>query len=112
MSRDTLEENFVDALKFNGQTNLIGALSESSKSLSSNASSVCPRIFPKNMEKNLHASSSHFDSIVCRMCKNKLREPKLLNCLHVFCKMCLATQSNSDPNMIKCFQCKQETMVK
>ncbi|RNA13251.1 brain tumor -like [Brachionus plicatilis] len=112
MSRDTLEDNFVvDALKFSGQANLIGALSESSKSLSSNGSSICNRIFAKPMDhKSLH-SSNHHESLVCRLCKNRLREPKLLNCLHVFCKMCLAGQSNPDPNIIKCFQCKQETMI-
>ena len=27
----------------------------------------------------------------CSLCKKKLREPKLLDCLHVYCKSCLAS---------------------
>ena len=32
---------------------------------------------------------------MCYICKNNLNEPKILNCLHVFCKNCLNEQISS-----------------
>jgi hypothetical protein len=32
---------------------------------------------------------------ICYICKNNLNEPKILNCLHVFCKNCLNEQISS-----------------
>ncbi|CAF0717899.1 unnamed protein product [Brachionus calyciflorus] len=125
MSRETIEETLVDTLnKFGGQTNLIGikSLSESTKSLSSNSSSkssLSTRMFSKNYNlqndtpRSLTSSNMpyQYELIICQLCKNKLKEPKLLNCLHVYCKMCLATQLYDNSNIIKCFKCKQDTMV-
>ena len=50
------------------------------------------------------------NSINCSHCKRKLSEPKLLNCLHVFCKPCLS--SMLDPTFhIECPKSKQATLV-
>lgn len=75
-------------------------------------------------------------SVICAICQSKLREPKLLDCLHVFCKSCLtgvaqvfASKSpvsmmdaglgggNGGANdcqaslLITCPKCKQDTLV-
>lgn len=53
--------------------------------------------------------------LVCPLCKNIFKEPKLLNCLHAFCKSCLVAHAMSEcgdgNNSINCPKCKQETMA-
>lgn len=107
-----------------GYTNLLGtkSLSESSKSLSSNSSSISARSLNFNQRfLNLPTTelqttnlSLQSELITCPLCKKKLAEPKLLNCLHVFCKSCLIAHTISesgDSNLISCPKCKQETQV-
>lgn len=74
------------------------------------------------------ACNSSPKELLCHICNKKLEEPKLLECLHVFCKSCLNTQLmssssssssekalssgyNSMNSSIRCPQCKQETKV-
>ena len=55
-------------------------------------------------------------NINCLLCKGRLREPKILNCLHVFCKPCLTEQikcsGNRSTSSICCIKCEQETEVR
>ncbi|KAK3099629.1 hypothetical protein FSP39_007220 [Pinctada imbricata] len=57
------------------------------------------------------------DSQLCQICQEKLKQPKILNCLHVFCEECLETAykeqcEESGPDLpIVCPICKQETKL-
>lgn len=62
------------------------------------------------------ANCTDKSDLMCQLCKNKLNEPKLLNCLHVFCKQCLVAHlmsecGDSQPSTLNCPKCKQETMI-
>ena len=58
-------------------------------------------------------TNSNVIELMCLLCKKKLCEPKLLACLHSFCKQCLISHSITEPaiNSICCPKCKQETKV-
>jgi len=68
-------------------------------------------------QQQKHKSSDQMNSsLVCSLCMNRLTAPKLLNCLHSFCRQCLnvrATGECGDMNVfsIDCPKCKQETIV-
>lgn len=85
---------------------------------------------PVGVTVNTSSSSSYDpDGVTCLLCKSKLREPKLLDCLHVYCKSCLsgiaqmfassksgatdlATATDVQSNLlITCPKCKQDTIV-
>lgn len=59
------------------------------------------------------------NNLTCPLCKKTLASPKVLNCLHVFCKQCLLIEMQTvsefgdyNPSFINCPKCKQETMVR
>ena len=59
---------------------------------------------------------SNKSELVCLLCKKRLVEPKLLDCLHSFCKQCLIAHSipesgDSVISSVNCPVCKQETLV-
>lgn len=67
---------------------------------------------------SLYLSLAHEpEGVICQICKSKLKEPKLLDCLHVYCKSCLAAisqlESDLSPDclLISCPKCKQNTTV-
>lgn len=124
--------------------NMSKSLSSSSKSLSSSSSSLSLQS-SSSISKSLRSKSIHteqqqsqqvqqqqtsdfsmdyfFNIINCSLCKKKLNQPKLLNCLHAFCKSCLLAYSMTNESamndqhmgtqslIIGCPKCKQETMV-
>jgi hypothetical protein len=47
--------------------------------------------YPKRETTTISSKKLHKD-FICNICKNKLVDPKLLNCLHTFCKNCLNEQ--------------------
>ena len=54
--------------------------------------------------------------VICFMCKNLLTRPKLLQCLHSFCELCLTRLFNENPQSIiqlsiKCPVCRHETAL-
>ncbi len=59
--------------------------------------------------------SNSTNELICPLCKTIFKEPKLLNCLHSFCKQCLIDNFLSGcgerNTSINCPRCKQETMV-
>ncbi|GAB1604476.1 brain tumor protein-like [Argonauta hians] len=55
---------------------------------------------------------------LCRNCEKQLRQPKVLNCLHVFCQECLQStvdevhnSTGTIPDIISCSVCSQETRL-
>ena len=63
------------------------------------------------------SSPSPEDDHCCPACQKKLKQPKVLSCLHVYCEPCLQKQveenNNTDvPNKyLECEKCKQLTPV-
>lgn len=54
--------------------------------------------------------------LLCNICNKKLIEPKLLNCLHAFCRLCLVVKTTNEcgdiqPLAIDCTKCNQETII-
>lgn len=47
----------------------------------------------------------------CRICEEKLKQPKILNCLHVFCLTCLENENEDAKDLLTCSICKQNTKV-
>ncbi|GFV26790.1 e3 ubiquitin-protein ligase TRIM33 [Trichonephila clavipes] len=48
----------------------------------------------------------------CHLCKSKFEQPRVLNCLHVFCEDCLKKRLSENgfvQNVIVCLDCGQET---
>lgn len=75
----------------------------------------------KSSQNDSYFNHKH-EAIMCLVCKRKLCQPKLLSCLHVFCKMCL--QSHYQPGgdvvgdmigfnygQVTCPRCQQATEV-
>lgn len=55
---------------------------------------------------------------LCKCCEKQLKQPKVLNCLHIFCQECLqdtldniCQRTGAIPNRIECSVCSQETRV-
>lgn len=47
----------------------------------------------------------------CRICEEKLKQPKILNCLHVFCQTCLENENEDAKDVLSCSICKQDTKI-
>ncbi|XP_062577150.1 formin-J-like isoform X1 [Saccostrea cucullata] len=50
----------------------------------------------------------------CRICEEKLKQPKILSCLHVFCQTCLENQyaeAKDQQDSLTCSICKQDTKI-
>ena len=49
----------------------------------------------------------------CAVCMNQFKEPKVLPCLHTYCKGCLENlvRIKGPDYVITCPQCRQETKV-
>ncbi|KAJ8034889.1 E3 ubiquitin-protein ligase TRIM56 [Holothuria leucospilota] len=48
---------------------------------------------------------------LCSICLEQLKEPKLLLCLHRYCKDCLNSIIQGTNDVIKCPECRQETQI-
>ncbi|KAJ8032657.1 E3 ubiquitin-protein ligase TRIM56 [Holothuria leucospilota] len=62
------------------------------------------------------ATSSRWKDIddkfcLCSVCLEQLKEPKLLPCLHRYCKDCLNSIIQGTYDVIKCPECRQETQI-
>ncbi|KAJ8038152.1 E3 ubiquitin-protein ligase TRIM56 [Holothuria leucospilota] len=62
------------------------------------------------------ATSSRWKDIddkfcLCSVCLEQLKEPKLLPCLHRYCKDCLSSIVKETDDVIKCPECRQETQI-
>ena len=56
------------------------------------------------------------DENTCGICEEKINQPKILTCLHVFCQSCLEKQmedkeEKEKKDVIVCSKCKQDTPV-
>ncbi|XP_038065287.1 E3 ubiquitin-protein ligase TRIM56-like [Patiria miniata] len=48
----------------------------------------------------------------CTICQDRYKQPKILNCLHSFCKECLLKyQPSQGPVKLSCPVCRQETVI-
>ena len=62
--------------------------------------------------KRLAPEETREEEVKCGSCENYLREPKLLSCLHCFCKECtLKVVELSPKSIIRCPTCNEETEV-
>ena len=48
-------------------------------------------------------------SLYCNLCSNPFSDPRLLPCLHVFCKSCLDTQQSENGGILTCPSCYETT---
>lgn len=74
----------------------------------------CSNSSSSSSSSNLFASNK--SDLMCLLCKRRLVEPKLLSCLHSFCKQCLLSHSITEAGEItvasvSCPKCKQETLI-
>jgi tripartite motif-containing protein 2/3 len=104
--------------------NLKSSLSSSSSSSSSSfvSSNTSSRSSKSTLSSNISSSRLNIPHIfhsnaTCAQCNKRLSQPKLLNCLHTFCKSCLnalnirnsGDASPTPPKSIMCPTCEQET---
>ncbi|XP_064484672.1 B-box type zinc finger protein ncl-1-like [Ornithodoros turicata] len=68
---------------------------------------VCPGT-SRSVQSSFNANTTI--SAKCNSCQDAFMFPKVLNCLHAFCKLCLEKQQTS-PDKLKCPQCLQETTL-
>jgi tripartite motif-containing protein 2/3 len=90
------------------------SLSSPSKSSSQNSlSSVAKELCQQQLQSNEQKSTF----LMCFLCNQQLREPKLLSCLHSLCRNCLLIKSASESNefslpvSVNCPKCEQETVI-
>ncbi|XP_055711412.1 brain tumor protein [Phlebotomus papatasi] len=65
-----------------------------------------------SLEENNCLSNGHDQD--CKICQTKLKSPRVLSCLHVFCELCIAKLCASDPTLgytVECPNCKQITKI-
>ncbi|XP_059618821.1 brain tumor protein [Phlebotomus argentipes] len=65
-----------------------------------------------SLEENNGLSSGHDQD--CKICQTKLKSPRVLSCLHVFCEICIAKLCATDPALgytVECPICKQITKI-
>jgi len=53
------------------------------------------------------------DSFSCAVCLEQFKEPKALQCLHTYCKECLAklVKKKGSDHVIPCPACREDTKV-
>ena len=51
------------------------------------------------------------DQLTCSVCLDNYREPRVLPCLHAFCKMCLERLVSRDGTSLTCPNCRRTTRV-
>ena len=51
------------------------------------------------------------DQLTCSVCLDNYREPRVLPCLHAFCKMCLERLVSQDGTSLTCPNCRRTTQV-
>jgi tripartite motif-containing protein 2/3 len=74
-----------------------------------------------NYNKSSPSNIKYSNDLNCPLCKKRLQEPKLLNCLHVYCKNCLIAyyltensqfgMQNQQQSQLTCPKCKQTTPI-
>ncbi|XP_055680711.1 brain tumor protein [Lutzomyia longipalpis] len=65
-----------------------------------------------SLEENNCLSNGHDHD--CKICQTKLKSPRVLSCLHVFCEICIAKLCATDPALgytVECPICKQITKI-
>ena len=51
------------------------------------------------------------DYLTCSICMEEYKEPKVLACLHTYCKECLVKLVKNKGPVICCPECRQDTKV-
>lgn len=130
--RSSLSSGLKSSLSSSSSTSSTSSAAASSSSTGSanhNGFHGKPPGLPKNagparsqqQVKHLNGNSptDATNNLTCPLCKKTLASPKVLNCLHVFCKQCLLIEMQTvsefgdyNPSFINCPKCKQETMVR
>jgi hypothetical protein len=84
------------------------------RTLAGSSNSLKNQLEAHQKQKSLINTSTIKSEIICSLCKNRLSEPKLLGCTHVYCKKCLlahiVTESTTASSLM-CPKCKQETLI-
>ena len=68
---------------------------------------------PSKPAKCLTPGETSDEEVKCGLCKGYLREPKLLSCLHCFCKKCIERKAAEwiPQQIVKCPTCSKETEI-
>lgn len=101
--------NEIAGFKSSSSASSSSSSSSSASTCSSKSSSASLNQFHRHNMQQFHVDTN------CSLCAKKLTKPKLLSCLHTFCKTCLnayiirESGDSMPPNFVCCPKCKQET---